>query len=186
MEISLLPHRPRAPRLLAEFDQVQAMLDGLRALRREQYHDLETYAPYDVPDVAEPLGLRRPALGWVAAVAGALGALASYAVQWWANVGDYPVNAGGRPAHAAPAFMLATVEGTFAATAIAAVVALLVLLRFPRPWAPEDEVDGFERSTVDRYWIGMAAFASEQDRDHAVELLQRSGATRAVKVGPAR
>jgi hypothetical protein len=70
-----------------------------------------------------------------------------------------------------------------AGAAIAAFAALFVILRYPRPYAVEDEVDGFERSTIDRFWIAMATFASEQDRDQAAALLERHGALRTVKVG---
>jgi hypothetical protein len=79
--------------------------------------------------------------------------------------------------------VLATFEGTVAGAAIAAFGALFVLLRYPRPYAVEDEIDGFNRATIDRFWIGVPSFASEQDRDHAVALLEQHGALRAVKVG---
>jgi hypothetical protein len=182
MNLHVLPHPPRGSRLLAEFADARSMIGALESLRRESYHDIETFAPYDIPEVDPLLGLRRPRVGYIAAAAGLTGLIASYTIQWWANVYAYPLNAGGRPAHAVPAFVLATFEGTIAGAAIAAFVALIMLLRYPRPWAPEDEVDGFERSTIDRFWLGMHTFASERDRDRAVLLLERHGAMRTVKV----
>jgi hypothetical protein len=181
--LRLLPNAPSKPSVLAEFARVEAMLAALDALRKESYHDIETFTPYDVPDVDRRLNLARPAVGRFAALGGVLGLLGAYGIQWWANVHSYPLNSGARPVHAAPAFILSTFEGMIAGAAIAAFVGLFILLRFPRPWSPEDEVDGFHRATIDRFWIGMPTFASERDRDHAIAILNRSGALRTVKVG---
>jgi hypothetical protein len=180
--LRLLPHAPRRPALLAEFTHVEPMLAALDALRRDAYHDVETFTPYDVPDVDRRLSYPRPSLGRLSALGGLAGLLAGYGIQWWANVYSYPLNAGGRPPHAAPAFILATFEGTIVGAALTAFCALFILLRYPRPWSPEDEVEGFQRSTIDRFWIGMPVFASDRDRDHAVAILQRSGAVRTVKL----
>jgi hypothetical protein len=178
-----LPNPPRAPRLLAEFDRPEPLVAAVDALRRESYHDIEAFTPYDIPDLDVALDLRRPKLGRVAAAGGVCGLIASYGIQWWANVYAYPLNAGARPVHAAPAFILATFEGTIAGAALAAFAGLFLLLRYPRPWAPEDEVDGFERATIDRFWLGMQTFSAESDRDHATEVLERHGAIRTVKLG---
>lgn len=174
---------PRESKLLAEFTQVEPMLAALEALRREQYHDLETFTPYDVEELDLPLGLQRTKLGWLSAAGGLLGLALSYGIQWWANVHSYPLNAGGRPAHAAPGFVLATFEGTVLGAALAAFIGLFLLLRYPRPWAVEDEIEGFERATIDRFWIGLATFTNEQDREHAAAILLGHGALRTVKVG---
>jgi hypothetical protein len=185
IDFHLLPHPPRAPRLLAEFRHPEPMLAAIEELRREGYHDLESYAPYDIPDLDRALDLRRPKLGRLAGLGGFAGLVASYGIQWWANVHSYPLNSGGRPVHAAPAFVLATFEGTVAGAALAAFIGIFVLLRYPRPWSIEDEVDGFHRSTIDRFWIGMPTFAGEPDRDHASDVLARHGALRTVRVGEA-
>ncbi|HEY4306731.1 MAG TPA: DUF3341 domain-containing protein [Gemmatimonadaceae bacterium] len=183
--MQLLPNPPRSPSLLAEFLQPESLLAAIEALRRESYHGLEAFTPYDIPDLDRVLDLRRPKIGRLAAIGGGCGLVASYGIQWWANVYAYPLNSGGRPVHAAPAFMLATFEGTIAGAALSAFLGLFVLLRYPRPWAPEDEVEGFHRATIDRFWLGMQTFASERDRDHAITLLERHGALRTVKLGGA-
>jgi hypothetical protein len=173
----------QAPRLLAEFRTADAMLGALHALRREAYHDMDTFTPFDVPEVAEPLELGRSKLGWFAGLGGAVGLVASYGIQWWANVHSYPLNSGGRPVHAAPAFVLATFEGTILGAALAAFAGLLIVLRLPRLWSPEDEIDGFRRASIDRFWLAMPTFASEQDRQHAMHLLHEAGALRTIPLG---
>jgi hypothetical protein len=36
---------------------------------------------------------------------------------------------------------------------IAAFAGLLIALRLPRLWQPVFEIDGFERASIDRYWV---------------------------------
>jgi hypothetical protein len=173
----------QSPRLLAEFRTADALVTAVRALERESYHDVDTFTPFDVPEVAAPLGLGRSGLGWFAGLGGAAGLVASYGIQWWANVHSYPLNAGGRPIHAAPAFVLATFEGTILGASLAAFFGLLIVLRLPRLWSIEDEVDEFRRASIDRFWLAMPTFASDGDRAHAEELLRDAGALRTIVFG---
>lgn len=167
-------------RLLAEFGNATDLLRAVEALRREEYHDLEAYAPFDIPELDEHLGLERSRLGWLALVAGIVGLAASYGIQWWANVHSYPLNVGGRPQHAIPAFLLVTFEGTVLAASLAVFFGFLLVLRLPRLWSIEDEVDEFQRASIDRFWLAMHTFASERDRSHAERLLRDAGALRTV------
>jgi mono/diheme cytochrome c family protein len=112
--------------------------------------------------------------------AGLVGLLSAYGIQWWANVHSYPLNVGGRPVHSVPAFIPATFEGTVLAASLASFFGVLLVLRFPRLWSIEDEVPEFYRATVDRFWLAMHTFASENDRAHAERLLKESGALRTI------
>lgn len=150
---------PRVPELrvgvLAEFESPEAMLDAARRLRAEGYRAVETFAPHDVAGADEALALPRPRLALVAAGAAAVGAVLAYLAQWYTNAVAYPLNAGGRPPHAVPAFVPSTFEtmGLFAAVAVA--LGMLVALRLPRLGHPVLEVAGFDRASVDRYWVAI-------------------------------
>lgn len=170
----------REIRLLAEFSSATQLIAAVERLRREQYHDMETYTPFDIPELDAPLGLRRPRLGWFVLAAGIAGLLAAYGIQWWANVHSYPLNVGGRPVHSVPAFIPATFEGTVLAASLASFFGVLVVLRFPRLWSIEDEVPEFYRASIDRFWLAMHTFSSEHDRTHAERLLKESGALRTI------
>lgn len=171
----------REIRLLAEFDSAPRLIAAVERLRREKYHDLETYAPFDIPELDAPLGLRRPRLGWFVLAVGVAGLVLAYGIQWWANVHSYPLNVGGRPVHSVPAYIPATFEGTVLAASLASFFGLFLVLRFPRLWSIEDEVPGFDRASIDRFWVAMHIFASDHDRDHAERLLKEAGALRTVR-----
>lgn len=145
---------------LAEFDDPEALRAALLTLRAKGYTRLDSYSPYPVPGVDPLLGLRRSRLPVVVFVVGALGALASYAIQWYADAWDYPLNIGGRPAHATTAFIPPTFEGLILSAALAAFIGVLVILRLPRLWKPVFEIDGFERASIDRFWLAV------DGRDH--------------------
>lgn len=168
------------PSLLAEFASAESLVAAVRTLRSERYHDLETYTPFDIRELDEPLQLKRPRLGWFVLGVGILGLLASYGIQWWANVHSYPLHVGGRPLHAVPAFLLATFEGTVLSAGLATFFGVLLVLRLPRLWAPVDEVEGFDRATSDRFWIAMHTFSSIHDREHAERLVREAGAVRTI------
>ncbi len=151
---------------LAEFGSAGELTDAVRVISEKGYTLLETYSP--VP-IAHGIRQRRSRLPAVVFLAGAFGGLVSYAIQWYANVYAYPLDIGGRPPHAAPAFLIPTFEGTVLAAALAAFIGFFVIARLPQPWHPVFEIDGFERATVDRYWLAVDA----SDRRAAPDLTPR-------------
>ncbi len=171
-----------SPRVLGEFASADAMLAGIGALKRAHYNDLDTYTPFDVPEIDALLGLRRSRLGWLVAAVGLVGLVVSYGIQWWANVYDYPLRIGGRPVQAIPAFLLPTFEGAVLAAAVAAFFGLLLWLRLPKLWAPVDEIEGFTRASRDRFWIVVGMAESDSDREHAEDVMRGSGARRTVRM----
>jgi hypothetical protein len=97
-------------------------------------------------------------------------------------VHSYPLNVGGRPAHAVPAFLLATFEGTILGASLMAFFGCLVALRLPTLWAPEDEIDGFSRASIDHCWIVVGHCQSQEQRERAGRLLANAGAQREILV----
>ncbi len=88
--------------LLAEFETPDGELlravtelrsAGLPAARR-------VHAVPDPRGWSEALGLRRSPLNWIILPVALAGAGRGYLVQWFCNAFDYPLNVGGRPAHA--------------------------------------------------------------------------------------
>ncbi len=141
--------------LLAEFGTVDAMLAASAALHELGYREVDAYSPYPVPGVEERLGVRRSRLPKLVFVGGLIGAILGYGIQWYADVAAFPLQVGGRPIHAIPAFIPATFEATVLGAALVAFFGLLVALRLPELWHPLFEVDGFERASVDRFWISV-------------------------------
>jgi hypothetical protein len=167
-------------RVLAEFDDPELMLAAIARLRDGGYRTLETYTPFDMPRTTEALGLRRSRLPLVVFLGGLFGALIAYWIQWFANTFNYPINVGGRPIHPVPAFIPATFEGTVLFASFAGFFGLWAALRLPKLWHPVFEVEGFERATIDRFWLEVGEFQSEFDAANGGRILTEAGALRVV------
>ena len=168
--------------ILAEFASPEELLDALGMLRHEGYRRLETYTPYPLEQAEERLALGRSRLPRFIFAGGLLGAMLGYGIQWYADVVSYPQNVGGRPVHAAPAFIPATFEATVLGAALVAFLGVLLALRLPELWAPVFEVDGFERSSVDRYWVGVDARDNRFEPRHIRRLLEGAHPLRVVSL----
>ncbi len=177
------------PALMAEFASGPALLDGIRALRDLGVSRFDAFTPYEVAGLEPLLGVRRSRLTWIALVIGLGFGGAAYLLQWWINVIDYPLDIGGRPYHSAPSFIPITFEMTVLFAAAAALISALVLGGLPRLWHPVFEIAGFERATIDRFWLAVArdsvVQASGLDRDRAMAALEAAGALRVVWLVPA-
>lgn len=174
------PRDPAHRRVLGEFTSADTMLAGIDALRSAGYEDLETFTPFDVPGLSEHLGLRRSKIGWIVVAGGLIGLILGYGIQWFANVYNYPLNSGGRPVHAIPAFVFPTFEATVLFAGFAAFFGVFALLRLPRLWAPIDEINGFGRASIDRFWVAVGAISTDTDGDQASEILRKAGALNTV------
>jgi hypothetical protein len=97
-------------------------------------------------------------------------------------VASYPLNIGGRPAHATPAFLIPTFESTILCASLAAFVGLFSVLGLPRLWHPMFEADEFDRASIDRYWLAIDATDDEADPEATPRLLASLRAERVVRV----
>ena len=170
--------------LMAEFAAAEPMLAALRDARAAGWTRLDAYAPYPVPEAAELLGVRGHPIGWIALAGGGLGFGATYAVQFWLSAVDYPLNVGGRPLHAWPAFLVTALIVGILWAAVATLVGMLALNRLPRLHHPVFGTPGFERAGQDRFLLCL--FAEDPlFRDDAAERLLRRHAPRRLAVVPA-
>jgi hypothetical protein len=164
---------------VAEFPSASELTAALRSLERKGYTRLETYTPMPLEDgVYEP----RTRLPIAVFVVGLLGGIASYAIQWYANAHAYVQNIGGRPAHAVPAFLIPTFEGVVLSASLAAFVGFFFVCRLPKPWHPVFEIPGFERATVDRYWLAVDATDRRSAPDLTIDELRELSPLRVLRL----
>ncbi len=170
--------------LMAEFAGPRELVAAVRALREGGYTELDAYTPYPVHGIEAAMGLRRTRLPWFVLAGGLTGAAFAYLFQLWIQY-DYPIDLGGRPLHAAPAFIPITFETGVLFAALTTFFGLLAFARLPRLWHPVFEVEGFERASIDRFWLAVPAHDHELERvrEQIANQLKGLGALRVIWVG---
>jgi hypothetical protein len=162
--------------LLAEFETPEALLEAARRARAEGYARLEAFSPFPVEGLAAAIGFRERALPLMALAGGILGGGGGYLLQWSTNAIDYPLNVGGRPLDAWPAFAVPAFELAILGAFLAAFFGLLALNRLPRLHHPIFNAARFRRVTVDRFFLAVRSDDEHFELAATRALLERLGA----------
>jgi len=166
--------------VLAEFEDSERMLAAARRLRAEGFRRISAFTPYRIPELGRALGVGRTRLPLVVLCAGLAGAAFAYWLQWYTVAVNYPLDVGGRPPQSAPAFILITFETTVLFASLAAFFGCVYSLGLPRLWEPVAEIEGFERATVDRFWVGVSHDDPQFDAGRLWRLLETEHPLRVV------
>jgi hypothetical protein len=169
--------------LAAEFADAGDLLAAATELRRLGYREIDAFTPHPIEGMDEALHLRRSSLNWVIFLIGIGAALGGFLLMAWCNAIDYPINVGGRANFAVPAFIPITFESGVLAAGVSAFVILFWVLGLPRLAHPIFRVPGFERASIDRYFLAVDARDVNLDPVTTVEDLQRVGALRVAPFG---
>lgn len=143
--------------LLAQFETPEAVEQAVRRARAAGYTKITTYSPFPLKETHEVLGRGGIPVAMIAITAGISGLCLQYFSQYWMNAIDYPLNVGGRPLHSWPAFIPPTLIVGMLWAAAAALIGMLALCKLPRLHHPLFAVPGFERATVDRFFLCIGA-----------------------------
>ena len=166
--------------LLGEFDSGDAVMAAAEKLRGQGYTRLDGYLPYPLHGAEEAFGVPRSNLGRYVLAAGLTGSSLAYLFQYWMARIDYDINVGGRPSHSPLSFFPITFEMGVLFAAFTAVITLLVKCGLPRLHHPVFEIEGFERASIDRFWIVVDERDPKFDRAKTEEDLKQHGAMRVV------
>lgn len=142
---------------IAEFSRAEALLAALRAARAAGWSRLDAYAPHPLPDAETSMGLRAGRVGWSALAAGALAGLSALALAWFLSGVAYPLDVGGRPPVAWPAYLPAAYIVAVLWAALGAMFAMLWFNGLPRLHHPVFDVPGFDRASEDRFFLLLSA-----------------------------
>jgi hypothetical protein len=166
----------------AEFETGAAVLAAARDLRARGYDRLAAFTPHPLPELEQALGLQRPrlllTLVLLAACAG--GAL-SFLIMWWTAARSYPIDVGGRPLNSFITDIPIMFESAVLSAAVTAFFATLFASGMPALHHPLEGVPGFQRTSLDRYWLGVAGEAAAAN-DSVPAALEQLGAQRIHRI----
>jgi hypothetical protein len=154
--------------LVAEFAGADALVAALERAKEAGYSRIDAFTPFPVKGMAEALGLREGWLAWVATGGFLFGGAFGYLLLWYLNGINYPINVGGRPLAAWPAFTLPAFELAVLFAVLASILAMLLADRLPRLSHPLFDLDRFGLASRDRYFLAIARsdprFSAERTR----------------------
>ena len=103
---------------------------------------------------------------------GIVGLAAGFGFQIGANL-DYPLDVGGRPLVAIPAFVIVALVCAILAAAVAGIGAVLLGSRLPRLHHPLFDAERFNLATDDRFFLAVLAHDDAFDAREARAVLWR-------------
>ena len=151
-------HQEDAPKLfglLAEFDSATAIVNAARRTREAGYTKIDAYTPFPIHEMDAALKLPRTRLPWLVLGGGLTGLAGGFALQYWAATIAYPMNIGGRPMAAWPAFIVPAYETTILLASLTAVVGMILLNGLPMPYHPVFNVPQFSNASGDRFFLSI-------------------------------
>ncbi len=157
--------------VMAEFDDSNRLIAGVKAARAAGYSRMDAYTPYPIEELQHALGHEKSSLPWLVLAGGILGAVGGFFLQYWTSVVAYPLNVGGRPLNSWPSFIPVSFECTILVAAVAAVFGMLALNGLPMPHHPVFNVRRFALASRNRYFLCIEARDPKFDAPETEEFL---------------
>ena len=139
--------------VLAEFDSADAILAAARNLRDHGIIAIDAYTPYAIPELEPLIVARRSIRPCIVLTGGGVGLLVGAAVQYLTSAVFYPLNIGGRPLAAWPAFGPILFESALIGAVLTGFLGFFVLVRLPRLYDRIFDAPDFARASSDRFFL---------------------------------
>ena len=174
---------PRLHGVLAEFPDSDTLLAAARAAQAAGWRRMDAYTPVPIEGLGEAVGKRFSWVPLIVMIAGFSGAAGGFFMQWFAMGYHYPYNIGGRPFNSWPMFIPITFELGILCGSLAGAFGMLALNGLPRLHHPVFKVPGFERASIDGFFLCLEARDPKfENAETATAFLTRAGAVATTEV----
>jgi hypothetical protein len=161
---------------MGEFRTAEALLEATKRARADGFRCIDAFSPFPVEGMSELLGLERDhRIGWITLGGGIFGIVAMLAIQIFVNI-DYPIEVGGRPLFAWPAFFVVDFEIMILCAVTFAVAGMLIINRLPRLYHPLFSAPRFGLASEDRFFLYIDANDPKFDAERTRNYLESLGA----------
>jgi hypothetical protein len=165
--------------LIAEFAEPEPMLAAAKTLREEGWR-VELHSPFPVKGMKDALGFNEGVVPRAFLIGGLAGAIAGFLIQAYANWA-YPLDVGGRPLIAVPAFMLIVFELMVLGAVLTGIGAMFVRNRLPRLHYPLFDAERFHLASDNRFFVSLSL--DGRDEGEARAAVERMRPASVEKVG---
>ena len=164
--------------LMAEFTNADDVVTAAKAVRSAGYRKVDGYSPYPMESLIHELDQHHSWVPTIVLGGGLTGFLAGYGLEYWSQVIAYPMNIGGRPFHSWVSFIPPAFETTILFASFGAVLGMLALNGFPRPYHPVFNIEEFAKNASnDRFYIVIEAADPKFDAVATADLLKKLNPT---------
>ena len=170
--------------LVAEFVDVESIVQAAKRVRAEGYQKVEGYSPMPVEELIHALGHHKTHVPKLVFIGGLVGCATGLGMQYWISAVDYPLNVGGRPLASWVSFIPVTFELTILFASFAAVFGMLLLNGLPRPYHPLFNHRRFVYASRDRFFLCIESTDPKFDSTQTRRLLEGLGAEQVSEVEP--
>lgn len=167
--------------VLAEYDNVQAVVDAADAVRRAGYTRFDVHSPFPIHGIDSVIGIKMTILPWIVLCGGLTGlSTATFLTLYTMSAhipalgqfSGYQFLISGKPLQSLPAFIPVMFELTILFSAFAAVFGMLLLNGLPMHYNPLLRSHRFKRVTDDRFFIVIETTDPKFDETQTVQLLR--------------
>jgi hypothetical protein len=157
--------------ILAEFDDQDRLLDAAKAARKHGFRSLDAFTPFPVEGLSEVLRIRDRRIGWMSVIGGFAGFFGMLLIQLYVNA-DYPLNVGGRPILAWPAFFVVDFEIMVLGAVLTPVIGMFYLDGLPELYHPLFATPRSSLASDDRFFLYVDAADPKFDREKTRDFLR--------------
>ena len=162
----------RKPALVGFFNDPDDLVAAAAEATEMGFKGVDAYSPYPIHGIEEVMKIGRSWIPKAALFMLFTGATLGWALQYWTHSIDYPINVGGRPYNAWPAYVVIIFESGILLAGITTFLSIFLSCRlFPNPFTKPLDED----LTNDRFCL-VIPVRKEGAEEPATRLLKRMGA----------
>jgi hypothetical protein len=160
--------------VIAEFSSPDALIAATHKAKEAGYRKMDAYSPFPIEEVIEEIAPGDTGVPRLALIAGLIGAISGFSLQYIGNIIDYPYIIGGRPNDVTnwPSMIPITFEMTILLAAFTSAISMVVLNGLPQPYHPVFNTPRFERASQDAFFLCIESTDPLFDRGQTSQFLR--------------
>jgi hypothetical protein len=157
--------------VVANFYDEQVLFPAVKHVRKNGYKLHDVYTPFPIHGLDTAMGLRDTSLHTAGFVYGITGTTVAFTFITWAFTTDWPLNIGGKPFFALPAWIPIMFELTVLFAAVGMVLTFCYLCQL----APFVKKDHFNPRSTDDTFVMVLECTDKTNEQEAISFLQSIG-----------
>ncbi|HWJ29409.1 MAG TPA: DUF3341 domain-containing protein [Flavisolibacter sp.] len=158
--------------VVACFDNEQVLFPAVKQVRKSGYKIHDVYTPMPIHGLDTAMGLRDTSLHTAGFIYGTAGTCTALGFITWALTYDWPLNFGGKPYFALPAWIPITFELTVLFSAVGMVLTFCYLCQL----APFVKKDTFHLRATDDLFVMAIECTDKTNENETVDFMKNLGA----------